>query len=45
VLVASLGRLSPADRRHVSALVRSLLGPAQPAGAPSRSARRNSSRG
>jgi hypothetical protein len=26
VLVASLSRLSPADRRHVAALVRSLLG-------------------
>jgi len=44
VLVASLGRLSPADRRHVIALVRSLLGPAESAGGPSRPAKRNSSR-
>src|SRR5215472_8218071 len=45
VLVASLGRLSPADRRHVSALVRSLLGPAEPAAPPSGPAKRSSSRG
>jgi transcriptional regulator with XRE-family HTH domain len=31
VLVASLSRLSPADRRHVAALVRSLLGKTEPA--------------
>jgi hypothetical protein len=31
VLVASLVRLSPADRRHVAALVRSMLARAQPA--------------
>lgn len=31
VLVASLGRLSPADRRHVAALVRSMLARAEPA--------------
>jgi len=30
VLVASLARLSPEDRRHVAALVRSLLGPDEP---------------
>jgi len=29
VLVASLGRLSPADRRHVAALVRSMLARAE----------------
>jgi hypothetical protein len=31
VLIASLGRLSPADRRHVAALVRSMLAAAGPA--------------
>jgi hypothetical protein len=39
-LVASLARLSPADRRHVAALVRSLLGPAEPAATPTRQTRR-----
>jgi HEAT repeat protein len=43
VLIASLARLSPADRRHVAALVRSLLGPpeaaASPAAPPGQSAR------
>jgi hypothetical protein len=31
VLIASLGRLSPADRRHVTALVRSMLAAAESA--------------
>jgi len=31
VLIASFARLSPADRRHVAALVRSLLAAAEPA--------------
>jgi len=43
VLVASLARLSPADRRHVAALVRSLLGPAEPAAAKTRQTRRRTS--
>jgi hypothetical protein len=36
VLVASLARLSPADRRHVAALVRSLLDGAGSASEPER---------
>jgi hypothetical protein len=31
VLIASFARLSPADRRHVAALVRSMLAAAEPA--------------
>ena len=31
VLIASFAQLSPADRRHVAALVRSMLGAAEPA--------------
>jgi hypothetical protein len=34
VLIASLARLSPADRRHVTALVRSLLGPKEATTSP-----------
>jgi hypothetical protein len=34
VLIASFARLSPADRRHVAALVRSMLAGANPAAEP-----------
>lgn len=36
ILIASFARLSPADRRHVAALVRSMLAAAEPASGPVR---------